>query len=805
MPKLETQIPKLLAGDFSVDQKKRPTRAEKRAAAAETRPQEPEQKKNNKKKKKARRSEEKAETSSQSRSQTTNLQQSSSMSASNSSSKPYDARGGQDGRGDGRGQQNPSQVIGTGHFVADSMPGRKRKFDLMQQEQTRSIGNRNLAPWCSDIDWFSASNMTQLLNDEILACSAWMSPTFEEHETRCMMIKKIIRLIQQTEPNARIYAFGSHETKLYLPGGDIDIVIDIDSVRIKNPRTLFNTLVSRLAYNGICRQYDVEKILHARVPIIKLKTLQGNIKIDISLYNTNGVKAGEVVKQYLDALPAARPLVLLIKAFMWRLNKNEVFAGGLGSYSTICLAISFLQQHPKIRNNEIDPMKNLGILLIEFFELYGLNFNWQDLGISIREGGTYYRKRDRGWFKQGIQPNISIEDPQDKTYEILMANMKGRTEELRSWQMTTRTSSFNTYHSNWVDGVGRFDAQRMSLLTGIIGFDVATMNHRSGLDKLYHLRELQVELNIPYISPPSTAKRALELQSETKTTPSTDNFSVSVPSSTSLPTLPKSRAQAQSSRQDTVSAIMMAESDPEDVGQGDGGADYFDSDSDVSDNRASRSGPAKRRRIRTPSDEDSVSSARPRSVIEVSDSDSEDESSRYKPRPKRGAVKGSKEAEMDIGTDDAYDDDGVIDLDEDSDEVEILNNRGPSTSTEVPVVHFSETTSRPRNPPTKGHTFTSANSDFKGRGPKARPRIKTPETQDETSPPGKKSRPSKASRKEFWQSKSGVEPGSRPRGQEADDYGQFEEDWQADLNGARARAESTTDDAVAANEDFIAF
>lgn len=69
----------------------------------------------------------------------------------------------------------------------------------------------------------------------------------------------------------------------------------------------------------------------------------GGIKIDISLYNTNGVKAGEVVKEYLDALPAARPLVLLVKAYMWRLGKNEVFTGGMGSYSTICLAISFLQ------------------------------------------------------------------------------------------------------------------------------------------------------------------------------------------------------------------------------------------------------------------------------------------------------------------------------------------------------------------------------------------------------------------------------------------------------------------------------
>ncbi|KAJ9100778.1 hypothetical protein QFC19_005517 [Naganishia cerealis] len=390
--------------------KKKPTKSERKAraaavaAAAETRgsPRQPEQKK---KKEKSRASERKSETSSHSRSQPANPQQSSGMSASNPPGRTHRKhRGGID-----REDSNATRIIGTGDFVADSLPqnSRKRKFDRMQQEHMRTVGSRNLAPWCADIDWFSASNMTQLLNDEILACSAWMSPSFEEHESRCMMIQKIISIIQQSESGARVYAFGSHETKLYLPGGDIDIVIDIDSVRVRNPHTLFATLVNRLVNRGICRSYDVEKILHARVPIIKLKTIQGNIKIDISLYNTNGVKAGEVVKQYLDALPAARPLVLLVKAFMWRMNKNERY------YTDVYPAIT--KQHPKIRNNEIDPMKNLGILLIEFFELYGLNFNWKDLGISIREGGSYYRKRDRGWLKQSAQPNISIEDPQDKS------------------------------------------------------------------------------------------------------------------------------------------------------------------------------------------------------------------------------------------------------------------------------------------------------------------------------------------------------------------------------------------------------
>ncbi|KAJ9100777.1 hypothetical protein QFC19_005516 [Naganishia cerealis] len=279
---------------------------------------------------------------------------------------------------------------------------------------------------------------------------------------------------------------------------------------------------------------------------------------------------------------------------------------------------------------------------------------------------------------------------------------------------------------------------------------------------------------------------------------------MSVPSSASISTLPTSRIATQHPKQDTVSAIMMDESDPEDVGQSDRhDVDYFDSSSELSDNRTSHLSPAKRRRIRTPSDDDSFGSSRSRSVIEVTDDDSEDESSRYKPRPKRGAARGSKEAEMDIGTDNASDSTDVIDLDEDSDdEVEILDDReGPTSNGEVPVVHFSETTSRPQNAPVKGHKFTPADLEHKGRGPKARPRIATLESQDDVSPPGKRARRSQVSRKQFWQSKSGVEPGSKRSGREVDEQGQFEVQWQADLQ--KARSDAMSNDAVAANEDYI--
>jgi DNA polymerase sigma len=41
---------------------------------------------------------------------------------------------------------------------------------------------------------------------------------------------------------------------------------------------------------------------------------------------------------------------------------------------------------------------NLGVLLIEFFELYGINFNYEMAGISIRGTGSYFSKDERSWF-----------------------------------------------------------------------------------------------------------------------------------------------------------------------------------------------------------------------------------------------------------------------------------------------------------------------------------------------------------------------------------------------------------------------
>ena len=71
----------------------------------------------------------------------------------------------------------------------------------------------------------------------------------------------------------------------------------------------------------------------------------------------------------------------------------------------------FLQLHPRIDARRAD--ENLGMLLVEFFELYGRNFNYLKTGIRIKEGGAYIAKEEiMKAMTSGYRPSmLCIEDP----------------------------------------------------------------------------------------------------------------------------------------------------------------------------------------------------------------------------------------------------------------------------------------------------------------------------------------------------------------------------------------------------------
>ncbi|XP_060236348.1 terminal nucleotidyltransferase 4A isoform X3 [Meriones unguiculatus] len=257
-------------------------------------------------------------------------------------------------------------------------------------------------PWKSR----SYSPGIQGLHEEIIDFYNFMSPCPEEAAMRREVVKRIETVVKDLWPTADVQIFGSFSTGLYLPTSDIDLV-----VFGKWERPPLQLLEQALRKHNVAEPCSIKVLDKATVPIIKLTDQETEVKVDISFNMETGVRAAEFIKNYMKKYSLLPYLILVLKQFLLQRDLNEVFTGGISSYSLILMAISFLQLHPRIDARRAD--ENLGMLLVEFFELYGRNFNYLKTGIRIKEGGAYIAKEEiMKAMTSGYRPSmLCIEDP----------------------------------------------------------------------------------------------------------------------------------------------------------------------------------------------------------------------------------------------------------------------------------------------------------------------------------------------------------------------------------------------------------
>lgn len=176
------------------------------------------------------------------------------------------------------------------------------------------------------------------------------------------------------------------------------------------------TVEQVLLENNIADPNSIKVLDRASVPIIKLTDIHTDVRIDISFNVENGLKSAKLIKQWKKKYPHFPKLVCVLKQFLLQRDLKEVFTGGIGSYALILMVISFLQLHP--RCDAQLPTANLGVLLIEFFELYGKFFNYFKVGISVRNGGAYLPKDEMDMEDSHKTSLLSIEDPQNPSNDI---------------------------------------------------------------------------------------------------------------------------------------------------------------------------------------------------------------------------------------------------------------------------------------------------------------------------------------------------------------------------------------------------
>ncbi len=275
---------------------------------------------------------------------------------------------------------------------------------------------KNDVPWIKNHDHSTQKEIADWLTLEIKDFIAYISPSKEEIELRNFTVRRLRESITKFWPDCEVHVFGSYATDLYLPGSDIDMVIVSDHKGYDSRNSLYS-LSSYLKKERLAT--NVEVIAKAKVPIIKFTEYHSNIHIDVSFERTNGIDAARTIRSWLVETPGLREIVLIVKQFLSARKLNNVHVGGLGGYSIICLVYSFLQLHPRLSTGNISPYENLGVLLIEFFELYGKNFGYDNVAICVEPDNVCYLNKKYYPDLQGRSSfALAIQDPSDPQNNI---------------------------------------------------------------------------------------------------------------------------------------------------------------------------------------------------------------------------------------------------------------------------------------------------------------------------------------------------------------------------------------------------
>jgi len=350
--------------------------------------------------------------------------------------------------------------------VADGgAPAKKQKRSAATSRALATTSsNPHLPPWMDDrLAWQQnlCNNRRPAplvsLHNEIVEFAKLMEPRREEIHQREELVRKVTQLAERAfggRDRCTVKVFGSQATGLFLPSSDIDLVLlipenaggeknekegcvagnqeEAESQKDREKREMEEwdakmvssssrsplvVLGEALRRHWIDDLSYLEIIENTRIPIVKFTHSPTNLSVDICLNQETGTKAAELVRRFGDAMPPLRPLTFVLKYFMAARGLNEPYSGGVGSFLLQMMIVSFLQhrEREEFHTSGSESILNLGALLLEFFELYGIDFNYVTTGISIRNDGSYFPKgaknrRENYW--QPARPfSLALENP----------------------------------------------------------------------------------------------------------------------------------------------------------------------------------------------------------------------------------------------------------------------------------------------------------------------------------------------------------------------------------------------------------
>ncbi|KAE8453615.1 hypothetical protein EG329_009126 [Mollisiaceae sp. DMI_Dod_QoI] len=315
------------------------------------------------------------------------------------------------------------EIKGPPRIHEGSLGKKKQAVSGVIVGQWRSVSGQSPTPWVS-IDHSDSANMGVWLHKEIMDFYHYVKPRGFEQFIRVKLVEELRAKVRGFfSQDADILSFGSFPAGLYLPTADMDLVC-VSNTFMRGTKPMFHRKDALFRFRNFIQDHKialdnkVEVVSGAKVPLVKYVDRVTGLKIDISFENDTGLIANKTFQDWKATFPAMPILVSLIKHLLAMRGLNEPVNGGIGGFSVICLVVSLLQNMPQVQSRTMVPEHHLGEILMEFFDLYGNQFDIGTTAISLNPPGYVSKAQANVPYKRNNPNKFCIIDPNQPSNDI---------------------------------------------------------------------------------------------------------------------------------------------------------------------------------------------------------------------------------------------------------------------------------------------------------------------------------------------------------------------------------------------------
>lgn len=274
---------------------------------------------------------------------------------------------------------------------ASPTPAHAAAHDVSSDGTARAPESSSNAPYCQHTAWQrvrynplrpqhasleqsgdTRAGTAKRLHTEIEDFLQQVEPTESSRRHRDEIVHEVTAAVRDCWPDARVEVYGSFATDLCLPHSDVDLLVM--NAQASQNQSALQMLSERLRALTWCRY--MKPIQNASVPVVKLTAdvsllrcakasdaalatrcpvklenvdqqhdeERACIAVDVTLDSNIGdapIALRDFVCAQLQRFPIIRPLVLVLKHFLFEQGLNDAYKGGLSSHSVILLLIFY--------------------------------------------------------------------------------------------------------------------------------------------------------------------------------------------------------------------------------------------------------------------------------------------------------------------------------------------------------------------------------------------------------------------------------------------------------------------------------